>query len=96
MAKGNVGSLLVFDPAKIKFSSEEQVKSAAGDAVVGIVTERGLTASASIQISVMHYIHFLCLIIIDRFLFNGTMVFWKPYSVSRHPHGPLAVCPFPL
>jgi len=40
MAKGNVGSLLVFDPAKIKFSSEEQVKSAAGDAVVGIVTER--------------------------------------------------------
>ena len=43
MAKGNVGSLLVFDPAKIKFASEEQVKSAAGDAVVGIVTERGLT-----------------------------------------------------
>ncbi|KAA6427440.1 MAG: hypothetical protein FRX49_02103 [Trebouxia sp. A1-2] len=40
MAKGNVGSLLVFDPSKIKFASEEQVKSAAGDAVVGIVTER--------------------------------------------------------
>lgn len=48
MAKGNVGSLLVFDPAKIDFASEEQVKSAAGDAVVGIVTERGelMTAAA--------------------------------------------------
>ena len=41
MAKGNVGSLLVFDPAKIDFGSDEKVKSAAGDAVVGIVTERG-------------------------------------------------------
>ncbi|KAL3145027.1 hypothetical protein ABBQ32_003523 [Trebouxia sp. C0010 RCD-2024] len=40
MAKGNVGSLLVFDPAKIDFGSDEKVKSAAGDAVVGIVTER--------------------------------------------------------
>ena len=41
MAKGNVGSLLVFDPEKIDFANDEQVKSAAGDAVVGIVTERG-------------------------------------------------------
>ena len=41
MAKGNVGSLLVFDPEKIDFASGEKVKSAAGDAVVGIVTERG-------------------------------------------------------
>ena len=41
MAKGNVGSLLVFDPAKIDFASNDKVKSAAGDAVVGIVTERG-------------------------------------------------------
>lgn len=40
MAKGNVGSLLVFDPSKIDIASEQQVKSAAGDAVVGIVTER--------------------------------------------------------
>ena len=42
MAKGNVGSLLVFDPAKIDFADEEKVKAAAGDAVVGIVTERGM------------------------------------------------------
>ncbi len=45
MAKGNVGSLLVFDPAKIDFASDDKVKSAAGDAVVGIVTERGLMPS---------------------------------------------------
>lgn len=49
MAKGNVGSLLVFDPSKIKFASEEQVKSAAGDAVVGIVTERGLTPHPALR-----------------------------------------------
>jgi hypothetical protein len=49
MAKGNVGSLLVFDPSKIDFSSEEQVKSAAGDAVVGIVTERGLTPHQALR-----------------------------------------------
>lgn len=48
MAKGNVGSLLVFDPSKIDFANEEQVKSAAGDAVVGIVTERGLTENVAI------------------------------------------------
>ena len=41
MAKGNVGSLLVFDPAKIDFATDDKVKSAAGDAVVGIITERG-------------------------------------------------------
>ena len=48
MAKGNVGSLLVFDPSKIDFANEEQVKSAAGDAVVGIVTERGLINNLAI------------------------------------------------
>lgn len=42
MAKGNVGSLLVFDPAKIDFANDEKVKAAAGDAVVGIITERGV------------------------------------------------------
>jgi hypothetical protein len=39
MTKGNVGSLLVFDPAKITIDAP--MKEAAGDAVVGIVTERG-------------------------------------------------------
>ena len=39
MTKGNVGSLLVFDPAKITL--DQPMKEAAGDAVVGIVTERG-------------------------------------------------------
>ena len=39
MAKENVGSLLVFDPSKMDFEVEEQVKSAAGYAVVGIVRE---------------------------------------------------------
>lgn len=42
MARGNVGSLLVFDPSKIDFATDDKVKSAAGDAVVGIITERGL------------------------------------------------------
>ena len=40
MTKGNVGSLLVFDPEKITI--DEPVKEASGDAVVGIVTERGV------------------------------------------------------
>jgi hypothetical protein len=40
MTKGNVGSLLVFDPEKITI--DEPVKEASGDAVVGIVTERGM------------------------------------------------------
>ena len=39
MTRGNVGSLLVFDPAKITI--DQPMKEAAGDAVVGIVTERG-------------------------------------------------------
>ena len=39
MTKGNVGSLLVFDPSKI--TMDEPVKEASGEAVVGIVTERG-------------------------------------------------------
>ena len=42
MTKGNVGSLLVFDPAKITI--DQPMKEAAGDAVVGIVTERGEAA----------------------------------------------------
>lgn len=33
----------MFDPAKIDFADEEKVKAAAGDAVVGIVTERGMS-----------------------------------------------------
>ncbi|CAK0771436.1 hypothetical protein CVIRNUC_003860 [Coccomyxa viridis] len=38
MTKGNVGSLLVFDPSKIQI--DQPIKEASGDAVVGIVTER--------------------------------------------------------
>ncbi|EIE24360.1 CBS-domain-containing protein [Coccomyxa subellipsoidea C-169] len=38
MTKGNVGSLLVFDPEKITI--DQPIKEASGDAVVGIVTER--------------------------------------------------------
>ena len=43
MTKGNVGSLLVFDPAKIDLAPTEAstMRSAHEDAVVGIVTERG-------------------------------------------------------
>ena len=40
MTKGNVGSLLVFDPSKITI--DQPVKEASGEAVVGIVTERGV------------------------------------------------------
>jgi hypothetical protein len=39
MTKGNVGSLLVFDPAKAGAATGPA--SAPADAVVGIVTERG-------------------------------------------------------
>ena len=39
MTKGNVGSLLVFDPSKVDLSSE--MTKASGDAVVGLITERG-------------------------------------------------------
>ena len=43
MTKGNVGSLLVFDPSKFTFSgSEENLKVAAKEAVAGLVTERGM------------------------------------------------------
>jgi len=38
MTKGNVGSLLVFDPSKLTLEGE--IKSAAQEAVVGIITER--------------------------------------------------------
>ena len=43
MTKGNVGSLLVFDPSKVDLAPTEasSMKSAHEDAVVGIVTERG-------------------------------------------------------
>ena len=41
MTKGNVGSLLVFDPSKLSLQSGDQLKSASSDAVAGIVTERG-------------------------------------------------------
>ncbi|KAK9806943.1 hypothetical protein WJX72_008229 [[Myrmecia] bisecta] len=42
MTKGNVGSLLVFDPSKIRYGTDEatKLKKVEGDAVVGIVTER--------------------------------------------------------
>ena len=40
MTKGNVGSLLVFDPSKITI--DQPIKEASGEAVVGIVTERGM------------------------------------------------------
>ena len=46
MTKGNVGSLLVFDPEKISFEDQSAIKSATSDAVVGIVTERGGSAHA--------------------------------------------------
>ena len=46
MTKGNVGSLLVFDPEKISFEDQSAIKSATSDAVVGIVTERGGPAHA--------------------------------------------------
>jgi len=43
MTKGNVGSLLVFDPSKLRLESGESsdLRSASSEAVVGIVTERG-------------------------------------------------------
>ena len=40
MTKANVGSLLVFDASKLDLSSSTDVKPS-GDAVEGIVTERG-------------------------------------------------------
>ena len=43
MTKGNVGSLLVFDPSKITI--DQPIKEASGEAVVGIVTERGMPTS---------------------------------------------------
>ena len=39
MTKGNVGSLLVFDPSKVDLTAE--MTKASGDAVVGLITERG-------------------------------------------------------
>ena len=40
MTKANVGSLLVFDPEKLKLT-DGPIKDAEGDAVRGIITERG-------------------------------------------------------
>lgn len=39
MAKGNVGSLLVFDPSKLQLGTAD-ITSAASEAVVGLITER--------------------------------------------------------
>lgn len=44
MTRGNVGSLLVFDPEKLK-PTDHPIREAEGDAVMGIVTERGTQTS---------------------------------------------------
>ena len=41
MTKGNVGSLLVFDPSKLDLSKGTALHGASGEAVVGLITERG-------------------------------------------------------
>lgn len=41
MAEENVGSLLVFDPSKLQLGTAE-ITSAASEAVVGLITERGM------------------------------------------------------
>ena len=59
MTKGNVGSLLVFDPSKITI--DQPVKEASGEAVVGIVTERGLPSRLGLsQLHVGTYISRIC------------------------------------
>ncbi len=45
MTKGNVGSLLVFDPSKLSVDASSEIKAAAQEAVVGIITERGTPLS---------------------------------------------------
>lgn len=49
MTKANVGSLLVFDPSKLRLESGESsdLRSASSEAVVGIVTERGAQPAAA-------------------------------------------------
>ena len=47
MTKGNVGSLLVFDPSKVDLAAE--MTKASGDAVVGLITERGTLFSCVIN-----------------------------------------------
>jgi hypothetical protein len=45
MTKGNVGSLLVFDPSKLALegnAKDSRLHSASSEAVVGLVTERGM------------------------------------------------------
>ena len=41
MTKGNVGSLLVFNPEKINIDQQKKMQAADSGAVVGIITERG-------------------------------------------------------
>lgn len=65
MAKGNVGSLLVFDPEKIDFASDDKVTSAAGDAVVGIVTERGQCCMPGFSTAINKTCQALCCLIAD-------------------------------
>lgn len=49
MTKGNVGSLLVFDPSKLQIEGgDENLKSASSEAVVGIVTERGVPVNTAL------------------------------------------------
>ena len=52
MTRANVGSLLVFDPEKmhVEPSEADKLKSAAQDAVVGIVTERGAVWCSMIRV----------------------------------------------
>ena len=47
MTRANVGSLLVFDPEKLDLTppQADKLKEASGDAVVGIITERGAGAA---------------------------------------------------
>ena len=52
MTKGNVGSLLVFDPSKITI--DQPVKEASGEAVVGIVTERGVLSLDCLGFKLAH------------------------------------------
>ena len=46
MTKANAGSLLVFDASKLQLEGEANAGQPQGDAVEGIVTERGMWSSA--------------------------------------------------
>lgn len=58
-----MGSLLVFDPSKIDLAPQEAstMKSAHEDAVVGIVTERGLTLVSSSNLLLV-----ICIVCMQR------------------------------